>query len=405
MFPLFEFGAFGAGGALAVALAVGVAFGWTLERAGLGHAPKLAGQFFLTDLTVFKVMFSAVLTAMLGLYWLGRLDWLDLSRVYVPETYVWPQLIGGLIFGIGFLAAGLCPGTSCVAAATGRIDGVATVGGMFGGVLVTGLLFAPLQQFYGSSAMGTLTLPQWTNISYGAVVGVVALIALIAFWTIEHFRIGVPGAPGPTVRRVTTVGALVLAIGAPLAGSPYRAEHARIDVAALATMIDTEADHVTPIELAEWLRDGRPGLHVIDVTGVADRVEYVIPSATRVGLDALTTGRWNLRDPLVVYSAGGAHAAQAWVLLRALGYEQVYFLQGGLEAWLTEVMLPVLPTDASDAEKDAFKSVEALSLYFDGEPTVGERPASATTRFSQPWSGRESDATDDMVKRLRRRGC
>src|SRR6185503_18302804 len=123
---------------LLIALAIGIAFGFTLERAGLGSAPKLAGQFYLTDFTVFKVLFSAIVTAMLGAFWLGRLGILDLSAVYVPETWLVPQLAGGVVFGAGFVIAGLCPGTSCVAAASGRGDGAAVVGGMFTGVLVTG---------------------------------------------------------------------------------------------------------------------------------------------------------------------------------------------------------------------------------------------------------------------------
>ena len=115
----------GSGGtsALIAAIVIGIAFGWTLERAGLGSARKLTGQFYFTDLTVFKVMFSAILVAMLGVFWLGRIGVLDLSRVYVPETFLLPQLVGGVVFGAGFVVAGLCPGTSCVAAATGRVDG------------------------------------------------------------------------------------------------------------------------------------------------------------------------------------------------------------------------------------------------------------------------------------------
>src|SRR5262249_21177452 len=71
-----------AGGmAMMTALLIGIAFGWCLERAGLGDARKLTGQFYLTDLTVFKVMFSAIVTAMLGAFWLARLGVLDLRGV------------------------------------------------------------------------------------------------------------------------------------------------------------------------------------------------------------------------------------------------------------------------------------------------------------------------------------
>jgi uncharacterized protein len=177
-----------ADGSLAVAFGVGVAFGWTLERAGLGSARKLVGQFYLTDLTVFKVMFSAIVTAMLGLFWLSRLGLVDLSQVYVPETFLLPQVVGGLIFGAGFALAGLCPGTSCVAAATGRGDGAMVVAGLFMGVLVTGLLFGPLQAFYERDARGTLTLPQVLHMPYGAVVFVVVLTAIGCFVLSERLE-------------------------------------------------------------------------------------------------------------------------------------------------------------------------------------------------------------------------
>jgi hypothetical protein len=109
---------------LAVACAIGCTFGWLLERSGLGNARVLVGQFYLSNLTVFKVLFSALVTAMLGVFWLNRIGLFDVSAVYVPDTYVLPQALGGLLFGGGLLLAGLCPGTSCVAAATGRADGL-----------------------------------------------------------------------------------------------------------------------------------------------------------------------------------------------------------------------------------------------------------------------------------------
>ena len=173
------------GSALAIALAAGVGFGAALERAGLGSARKLVGQFYGVDLTVFKVMFSAVVVAMLGAFWLGRAGVLDLARVEVPGTWLWPQLVGGLLFGAGMVLAGLCPGTACVAAASGRADGLVVVLGMFVGVLATGLGFAPLADFYTSSARGALTLPALLHVPYGAVVLAVVILALAGFRAAE----------------------------------------------------------------------------------------------------------------------------------------------------------------------------------------------------------------------------
>ena len=171
-----------------VAILVGIAFGFALERAGLGNARKLAGQFYFTDFTVFKVMFSAILVAMLGAFWLGRLGIIDLRGVYVPETFLAPQLIGGLLFGAGFAIAGLCPGTSCVALATGRGDGLAVVIGMFAGVLITGLAFARLQRFYESTSRGSLTLPELLHVPYGAVVFAIVLMALAGFRAVQWWE-------------------------------------------------------------------------------------------------------------------------------------------------------------------------------------------------------------------------
>lgn len=175
---------------LLLASTIGVAFGWTLERAGLGSARKLVGQFYLNDLTVFKVMFSAIVTAMLGVFWLSRLGIVDLGLVYVPETFMVPQLAGGLVFGIGFVVAGLCPGTSCVAAATGRGDGVATVLGLFTGVLATGLFLPRFAALYASTPRGTLTLPEALHLPYGTVVLLVVLIALGGFTLAERIEGG-----------------------------------------------------------------------------------------------------------------------------------------------------------------------------------------------------------------------
>jgi len=170
------------------AIAIGIAFGFALERAGLGSARKLAAQFYLTDLTVFKVMFTAIVVAMLGAFWLGRLGVLDLANVYVPQTWIAPQLAGGLLFGAGFVVAGLCPGTSCVAAATGRGDGAIVMLGMFGGVLATGVAFSSVQHFYESTSRGPLTLPQLMKMPYGTVVFAIVAIALIGFRVAERIE-------------------------------------------------------------------------------------------------------------------------------------------------------------------------------------------------------------------------
>ncbi len=167
------------------AILIGIAFGWSLEQAGLGDAQKLAGQFYLRDFTVIKVMLSAIVTAMLGLFWLGRLGLIDLAAIYVPETWLIPQIVGGLVFGTGFVISGLCPGTACVAMAGGRGDGVATVLGLFVGILATGLAWSWIEGFADRTAYGAFTLPQLTDLPYGVVVAGLTVAGVAGLFTLE----------------------------------------------------------------------------------------------------------------------------------------------------------------------------------------------------------------------------
>jgi uncharacterized protein len=268
--------------ALIVALLIGIAFGWTLERAGLGSAPKLAGQFYLTDFTVMKVMFTAIVVAMLGAFWLGRLGLLDLASVYVPETFLLPQIAGGAIFGLGFVIAGLCPGTSCVAAATGRGDGLAVMGGMLSGVLLVGLGFSSLQHFYESSSFGAWTLPQLLHVPYGVIVGAIVLIAAFGF-------------------RKALPALAAIALLTAFAGTPYMTRY------------------VEPLQLATWIKDRHPGLEILDSRSPQEFARVHVPGSRNV--------RSEPADAIVVHSAGS-----------------VYLLRGGIDSWVNEILRTPRPT-------------------------------------------------------------
>ena len=179
--PLFKYGLFGEHTSLIVAFAIGIGFGFFLERAGFGNARKLAAQFYFTDLAVFKVMFTAIVTAMLGIFYLSWVGFLDISLVYVSDTYILPQVVGGLILGVGFVVGGYCPGTSAVSASTGRYDGMVYLLGVFAGILAFGEFFPLVSDFYSSTPMGAVTLPELFHLPYGLVVFLVVAMAFGGF--------------------------------------------------------------------------------------------------------------------------------------------------------------------------------------------------------------------------------
>lgn len=181
MMPYFKFGYFSLDFSLVVAFIIGIGFGFFLEKGGFGNARILAAQFYLYNMRVLKVMFSAIVTAMLGLFYFSWIGWLDLSLVYTTDTYLLPQIVGGLLLGIGFVIGGYCPGTSVVSMSTGRTDGLIYVLGMLFGIFVFGEVFPLIENFYNSTPMGKVLLPQFFGVSSGIIVFLVVIMALGAF--------------------------------------------------------------------------------------------------------------------------------------------------------------------------------------------------------------------------------
>lgn len=183
--PFYKFGFFNDEVSLIVAFVIGIFFGFVLERGGFGSGRMLAAQFYFTDMRVFKVMFTAIVTAMIGLFYLTWIGFLDLQLVYMSNTYLVPQIVGGLILGVGFVVGGYCPGTSGVAIATGRIDAIIyALGGLFG-IFVFGEMFPWIEDFFNSTNMGIINIPTLFGIDYGIIVLVVILLAIAGFTAAE----------------------------------------------------------------------------------------------------------------------------------------------------------------------------------------------------------------------------
>ena len=229
-FPLYAHGFFGTYTGLLVGTLVGVAFGFVLERAGFGRARNLAAQFYLTDTRVLKVMFSAIVTALVGMAFLSGIGVLDLALITVPETFLWPQLVGGLILGAGFIVSGYCPGTGAVAIASGNVDGVAAIGGIMLGSLAFGFGYAPLEGFYKSGAMGVVRIDQLLGVPISVVAAAVVAMAVGAFLGAEKLeaifapRAGalVPASPARVKARVFSGFAAVAALALVALALPTR---------------------------------------------------------------------------------------------------------------------------------------------------------------------------------------
>jgi rhodanese-related sulfurtransferase/uncharacterized membrane protein YedE/YeeE len=389
--PLYTNELFGYSVSLILAVFIGIAFGFFLERGGLGSSTKLVGQFYLTDLSVFKVMFTAIVTAMLGLYWLSRLGFLDLSQVYVNPTYMLPQLTGGFLFGIGFITAGLCPGTSCVALATGKIDGLVVLVGIFFGIFLFGETFEYYYDFMYSTSLGKVTLPQFFHISHGLVVLFVVLAAVAGFFgagVVERRFSPSNGGhctnqgikkPEPKVVKILGIIALLLGVMAAVSGNPVLNGQIDAGLAYPNSIQGRQIAYLGPVQLAESLMARRRDMTILDLRSETDFETYHIPPALHVVLSDVTSDKIPNDKTIILYAGDGQRAAEAWSDITEQGFENVFVLKGGLERWFDEILFPDL-TVTRGLDKTAIEKIKRRSRYFGGTPKQNDIGRSGSRR-------------------------
>jgi hypothetical protein len=332
-----------------VFLAIGFGFGAALESTGFGDTRKLAAQFYLSDMTVLKTMFTAIVVAAVLIALTTGVGVLDMSRVYVNPTYLWPGIVGGLIMGVGFVIGGFCPGTSLAAAATLKVDGILFVAGGLTGVWLFGESVGSFERFWLSSYLGRFTIPEWLGISTGATVLLVVVFALAAFALAEaleaRFGPGPVPALAPSSRRRTLrragAGALLLsAVAVAAVGQP--APEAQFQRSAkLRQALSESAPLVHPAEVVELKKDVTVEVETVDLRSEHDFNLFHLGGARRVDPASLEEPDElrRLRDRpatsvLFLVSNDGTQALATWKRLSGLGVPNVYVVDGGVSRWL-----------------------------------------------------------------------
>ena len=350
---------------------IGFAFGFTLEMSGFGNSRKLAAQFYFTDLTVLKVMFTAIITAMVLTFGAVGLGLLDFSQVWVNPTYLSSGILGGLIMGVGFIVGGFCPTTSLAAASTGKIDGIFfVIGGFFGAFLFgeTEIYFD--QWFTNSGYFGRLTLDQLLGIPIGMVVLLVVLMALFMFWGAEQLEriFGKKDLRKEPKLRVAGAGLLLaLTLGIILIGQPgFEEKYSKVTITRdvdgkpvvfnAENALDQRLIQVSPAEVFTTIHNQKVNLIMLDVRPESDYNLYHIKGALNVPLDKLPRIIPDLlteppaNSVFVLMSNDEYAATEAWKQLVASSVPNAYILEGGINNWI-----------AFFGENEGFQSVSSSS--------------------------------------------
>jgi len=195
-------------------LPIGFVFGFALFHAGFTDSRRIAWAFYFKDVGVPVVMFSAIATGMLGLWGMSLIGVLDISLVYMLPTYLLPMAIGGLIFGLGMVIGGYCPGTAAASVATGKVDAMVFIVGFLVGSMVFADFFPVWGDFYNSDYMGAFRLDQWMGIGLGPTVLIIVLIAVGGTLTMRFVqnKVWPTTEEDPQKNRITKVQGTLIAV-------------------------------------------------------------------------------------------------------------------------------------------------------------------------------------------------
>lgn len=362
--PLYQTGAFGFETGLAVAVFIGFWFGFVLERSGFGQARNMINQFYLVDMRVLKVMFTAIVTAMIGLGVLGAMGVVDMGALAIPPTFLWAQLAGGLLLGVGFAVSGYCPGTAAVGLASGRSDALFALVGILAGSLAFGFAYPAIEGLYLAGDHGVFTFVDLTGLPWTVLALAVTAMATGAFWAAERGEEWANKREGTQKTRldpamfgfVLTRLGLVAVVGVALLALP-RSEAAVEPTAAEPVSAVALADRLVADPTAQWVVDLRD-----PATCAAARIPGALCLPEGDADAAMITTLPRTRD-LVLYGADDVAVPES---ARSFG-GHVLVLDGGYAAFdrdvLTEPAPPETPTSASIAD---FSWRYALHAYFAG---------------------------------------
>jgi rhodanese-related sulfurtransferase len=322
---------------------IGFFFGFVLEISGFGNSKILAAQFYFKQMTVLKVMFTAIVTAMVLLFGAIGLGLVDYSLIWVNPTYWWPGIVGGLIMGVGFIVGGFCPGTSLVSMVTLKLDGLFFVLGGLVGIFLFGETVWMYEDWWNNSYAGRLTLPGWLDLPVGVVVLGIVLMALFMFWgseQLEHIFGKRDLSKEPRLRRV---GALALFLGALAVffmGTPSNIEKWARIASEKEPLVAERQVQIHPAELLNTMADDRLETVLLDVRSENDYNLFHIEGAQRVDQEDLVAFSSELlaetanNKVVVVMSNDEDSATEAWKTLTAESVPNVYILEGGVNNWL-----------------------------------------------------------------------
>ncbi|MDT8377872.1 MAG: YeeE/YedE thiosulfate transporter family protein [Desulfotignum sp.] len=395
----FSTGQLGGTRALFMAAVIGILFGWVLEQAGFGSSRRLSGVFYFRDMAVIKVMATAMVTAALGMTALVASGIISLDAVFLNPTLYRAQIIGGLIFGVGFVMGGWCPGTASVGAASGKWDAGVFLAGTVCGSILFNETFGLVAGLYSSEPPTISFVHDILRVPRNWFVLALTICGILVFWLVEWIeKQTVQADRFSGLRFLKQFSFILLVVGCGVFLIPEKAvtPEPELPVApavvnggekALLADIEEALDHMEPEELARRLTAGQTGILLVDIRSKKEFHTFHIRTARHVPLTDLTTVLLPHKNKglIILYSNGMTHPVQARDALYRMGYRNVYILTDGLAGFVQRCLKPV-SLRSEPVPVAAAAEINQWRVFF-LSPPAGDAPPSPKMPAISYWRG------------------
>lgn len=209
-----------------------------------------------------------------------------------------------------------------------------------------------------------------------------------------------------SVSKKLGVAALILGLFAVVAGSPYDNSIAKIDTKELSILVEKELDHVNVELLADWIIKGKADYRLIDIRSEKEFSDYNIPTSENIPMSQLNNSGLMRNEKIILYSEGGIHSAQAWFLLKAKDYKNVYMLRGGLEEWKDQILFPAITGIDDSLKPGKTAKIREVSKFFGGVPqSESAEGTTIKTQMKMPTLSAPVQSPVSSIKKKKKEGC
>jgi rhodanese-related sulfurtransferase len=178
--------------------------------------------------------------------------------------------------------------------------------------------------------------------------------------------------------------AVLLGVVALFAGDPYGGTTIKVNAKDIALSTAKNSDKINPVDLADWIIQGKADYILVDLRPAEKFSEYTLPEAENIPLVELPNSDLLRNQKIILFADDEVAATQGWFLLKAKNYKSVYILEGGLNGWKNKVVFPKVSANPSKEELAKLEKMRVVAQYFGGDLVTSSNTSETNQKIKLP---------------------